>query len=268
MKRTVIYKEIILILVLIIAVQGIVTIKMWLRRQKKTEKPQVELVPLVPKRKIAIVLDDWGYNAKIASSLENIHANLTMSVLPNLAYSKAIAALLHKRGFEIILHLPLEPHEKYRLEKNTIMSSMDRTEIQGTLKKDLAAIPYCKGVSNHMGSKATEDKRTMGIIFEELNKKGLYYLDSFVSPKSVCAVVAGEMRVLFAKRDIFLDNKADPSYIKEQVHKLKDQADEKGYAIGIGHARRVTIETLKEVIPLLEKEGYSLVFVSELAEYE
>ncbi|MEW6075360.1 MAG: divergent polysaccharide deacetylase family protein [Candidatus Omnitrophota bacterium] len=266
MKRTVIYKEIILILILIIAVQGIVMVKMWLGRQKKAEKPQVEVVPTAPKRRIAIVLDDWGYNAKIATSLEHIHARLTMSVLPNLAYSKAVAALLHKRGFEIILHLPLEPHEQYRLEKNTIMVSMNEQDIQAILKKDLTAIPYCRGVSNHMGSKATEDTKTMGIIFNELHKRGLYYLDSFVTSKSVCAPVAKGKRVLFAKRDVFLDNKANPSYIKEQVRKLKEEADEKGYAIGIGHARRVTLETLKEIIPSLEREGYSLVFVSELAE--
>lgn len=268
MKRTFIYKEIILLLALIIVVQGIVMIKMWIGRPKpkRPEKPQVKIVPSLPKRKIAIVLDDWGYNLKIAAALENVPYHMTISVLPNLPYSKTVAALLHSRGFEIILHLPLEPHEQYKLEKNTIMDAMDEQGIKNILSNDLASIPFCRGVSNHMGSKATEDKRAMGIIFKELNKRKLYFLDSFVSSESVCAALAKEMHVLFAKRDVFLDNKADPLYIKEQLKKLKSEADKKGYAIGIGHARRVTLETLKEVIPSLEQEGYSLVFVSELAE--
>jgi polysaccharide deacetylase 2 family uncharacterized protein YibQ len=41
-------------------------------------------------------------------------------------------------------------------------------------------------------------------------------------------------------------------------------ADEKGWAIGIGHDRRNTLEVLKEEMPKLEKEGYKFVYVSEL----
>jgi polysaccharide deacetylase 2 family uncharacterized protein YibQ len=68
----------------------------------------------------------------------------------------------------------------------------------------------------------------------------------------------------FTKRDVFIDNKQSPDYIKGQVYKLKTRARIYGQVIGIGHDRKTTLEVLKEVMPQLEKEGYRFVFVSEL----
>jgi hypothetical protein len=159
----------------------------------------------------------------------------------------------------------MEPHEKYRLEQNTILTSMDEATIKEILRQDLANVPYVKGVSNHMGSKATEDIRIMRIIFNELKRSHLYFLDSLVSSESVGFDLANERRVAFSKRDVFLDNEEEPEYIKGQIRKLKTRAMVYSRAIGIGHDHKVTLEVLKEVMPQMAKEGYKFVFVSELA---
>lgn len=220
--------------------------------------------PVIFQGYIAIVLDDWGYNLKELPFIEEIKYPLTISILPYLSYSKTIAEEMHARGFEIMLHLPLEPYEKFRLEQNTIMTTMKEEDILAILKKDLEDIPFVKGVNNHMGSKATTDEKTMGVIFKELKKNRLYFLDSFVSSESVGAGLAERMNILFAKRDIFLDNKSDPEYIKTQLYKLKTKAKMYGAAIGIGHDRKTTLQVLKKVMPELEKEGYKFVYVSQL----
>lgn len=251
------YQIAIWILSIIIVLQGIFIIA--LIRPKKAV-----IIPVAIKGKVAIVLDDWGYNLNNLYLLEQIKYPLTMSVLPSLNYSRPIAEELHKRGFEIILHLPMEPHEKYRLEQNTILTSMDEATIKEILDRDLANLPYVKGVSNHMGSKATEDIKTMRIIFNELKRRHLYFLDSLVSPESVGFDLANERRVAFSKRDVFLDNEEKPEYIKGQISKLKTRAMVYGRAIGIGHDRKVTLEVLKEVMPQMAKEGYRFVFVSDL----
>jgi polysaccharide deacetylase 2 family uncharacterized protein YibQ len=116
-----------------------------------------------------------------------------------------------------------------------------------------------------MGSKVTRDKRIMAIVFKELKKRGLYFLDSFVIPESICADLADKMQIPFAERDIFLDTKKkEYEYIKKQVSKLKAKANLEGQAIGIGHDHKVTLEVLAELMPEIEKEGYKFVFVSEL----
>jgi len=251
------YKTAVWILSIIIVLEGIFIIA--LISPKKAVR-----VPVAIKGKIAIVLDDWGYNLNNLYLLEQLKYPLTMSVLPNLNYSRPVAEELHKRGFEIILHLPMEPHEKYRLEQNTLLTSMDDATIKATLNQDLLNVPYAKGVSNHMGSKASEDSRVMRIIFNELKRKHFYFLDSLVSSESVGLDVANELRLAFSKRDVFLDNKEEPEYIKGQISKLKTRAMVYGRAIGIGHDRKVTLEVLKEVMPQMAKEGYQFVFVSDL----
>jgi len=142
---------------------------------------------------------------------------------------------------------------------------MDKEEIEYIVDQDISSLRFIKGVSNHMGSLATEDARTMEVVFKLLKKRGLYFLDSVVTPKSICGVLARKMGLRFAKRDVFLDNVEDPAYIKKQISKLKIKARSHGQAVGIGHDRRVTLEVLAEVIPELKKEGYKFVFVSELA---
>lgn len=231
--------------------------------KKEIKHPRVITRPI--KGKIAIVLDDWGYNLNNLSRVSEIKQPLTLAILPNLNFSRKIAQDLHQRNFEIILHLPMEPKEKYNLEQNTILISMNKSQVDLALSKDLSSIVYAKGVSNHMGSRATSDIKTMEIVFKELKKRGLYFLDSYVITQSVCQELALKIGLRFAKRDIFLDNDNDPAYIREQLYKLKLKANSKGYAIGIGHDRKNTLQVLKETLPEMEKEGYKFVLVSELA---
>jgi len=216
------------------------------------------------KGKIAIVIDDWGNNLNNLGIMEQIRYPLTAAVLPNDKYSKRIAEALRAKGFEVILHLPMEPQENYGLEKDTIMASSSKAQILDILERDLSSLGYPKGVSNHMGSRATSDLRTMGIIFGELKKRKLYFLDSFVISKSVCLELARKMNLACLRRDVFLDNISERGYIRRQIHILKAKARARGFAIGIGHDRKATLEVLKEVMPEISREGYKFVFLSEL----
>ncbi|MDD4954219.1 MAG: divergent polysaccharide deacetylase family protein [Candidatus Omnitrophica bacterium] len=250
------YKIIIAILACVILLQWLF---MFMGRPKVKPRGKAAI-----KGKIAIVLDDWGYNLNNLDIVSQIKYPLTVSVLPGLSFSARVARELNSRGLEVILHLPMEPQEKYRLEKDTIKVGMEKEVITDILNRDLESIVYARGVSNHMGSKATEDTDVMGVVFRQLKKKRLYFLDSFVSADSVGADLATKFRLGFARRDVFLDNNEDPEYIKQQIYKLKSKARANGYAIGIGHDRRATLEVLKEQMPLLAREGYKFVFVSEL----
>lgn len=256
MKKGLKYKIAIGVLLIIIIAQWVFIIS---SRPKKIVK-----IPVGIKGRIAIVIDDWGYNLNNLYIIDRIPYPITVSVLPNLNYSREVARELHARGIEVILHLPMEPYEKDRLEKNTIMTSFNEATIKNIIDEDLSNIAYAKGVSNHMGSRATADLRTMEIVFKELKARDLYFLDSLVSSKSICFGLAKKIGLGFAKRDVFLDNTEDPNYIKGQIAKLKLRAKNRGWALGIGHDCKITLETLKKVMPQIEKEGYKFVFVSEI----
>jgi len=221
--------------------------------------------PAKTKPKIAIVLDDWGYNIKNINGLMEIDKPITLSILPGLPYSALVANRAKERNFEVILHMPMEPKAKMKLELSTLYTTMNDDEIRSNLAKALESIPYAEGISNHEGSKATEDGRLMRAVFGELKEKDLFFLDSLVTNDSVCGSLAKEMKVRFVKRDIFLDNESSPDYIRKQFGKLIDLAVKNGAAVGIGHDRPNTIAVLKEMIPQLEEKGVELTYVSDLA---
>jgi|GEM_PF-920521 len=245
---------------------GLGNIKFYTLILKAIKREISKVILPFKKAKVAIVIDDFGYSMANIDSWLSFEKPVTFSILPNLDYSTQIANLANSWGREIILHLPLEPKNKEleRQEKFTILTSMSPKEILRILDTAIKSIPYLKGVSNHQGSLATEDRRVMGIILNELKKRNLYFLDSLVTNKSVCREIAQELNLNFLQRDIFLDNIDDIEYIKGQLLKLARVAQTKGFAIGIGHVHTKTLEALKEFYPLLEEKGIEFVYLSDL----
>lgn len=220
-----------------------------------------------PPPRIAIVLDDFGYNYKNVEAVFNLKTPVTFSILPHHPYSKTISRRVHEQGYEAILHLPLQPAEKERAikpELNTITVSMKKEEVLEILNKVLEDVAFIKGVSGHQGSKATEDRALMRAIFGELKKRNLFFLDSLVTDKSVCKQIAKEIGIKFIRRDVFLDNKEDFEYIKGQTQQLIRRAKRQGFAVGIGHDRADTVSALAKLMPDAKKEGVEFVFLSEL----
>lgn len=234
--------------------------------KKEQPKPEGRETRLAAAQgKIAIVLDDWGYSLNNVEPLKQIEEPLTLAILPRRAYSTRIAELAKELNKEVILHLPMEPHQEkqYQLEPDTILITMPKQEILRILEVDFKSVPGLKGVSNHMGSQATESEDLMRIIFEELKKKKLYFLDSFTG-KTVCPKLALEAKLPYARRNVFLDNKSDAEYILGQLEVLAKTAEQDGFAVGIGHDRKKTLEVLAQALPELKKRGFRFVYTSEL----
>ncbi len=222
--------------------------------------------PVKSAGKIALVLDDWGYNLKNRDFITGNDYHISVSVLPFKAYSATIARLAHDKNKDVIIHMPMEPESKgsYGLEENTLLTSMSRSDIDKILTRAFDDIPYAKGLSNHMGSEATQNRRLMVIVMEFLKANNLFFLDSFVTSKSVCGGCAKKTVVPIARRDVFIDNENDSAYIRKQVKELAHKAEVSGLAVGIGHDRPATISVLQEVIPELLEQGFEFVNISEI----
>jgi polysaccharide deacetylase 2 family uncharacterized protein YibQ len=228
-----------------------------------------------PKPMIAIVIDDWGYNLNNLPALYNIKKPITLAILPNLKYSTKIAQEAEKKRYETILHLPLESKGNKNPELLTIRCSMEDKEIMRKFDLSLQSVPGASGVSNHQGSKATENSSVMQVVLGQIKNKNLFFLDSVTSGKSVCKKISKTMDLRCAERDVFLDlpssaydKKNVSDYIRTQLYKLAKVGLKKGYAIGIGHDREVTLKVLKETIPELEKMGLKFVRVSDVIRYK
>ncbi|MBU4504407.1 MAG: divergent polysaccharide deacetylase family protein, partial [Proteobacteria bacterium] len=149
--------------------------------KKPTAKPEPSLTRELPK--VAIIIDDIGYDRKIAEKFLNLDAVLTFSLLPHSLFQDKIAGKAHEKGFETMLHLPMEPLEYPSVDpgSETLLTSMSPDELIIQLNKNLDAIPFIKGVNNHMGSKMTTSSTQMYQIFSILKKRNLFFIDSLTT---------------------------------------------------------------------------------------
>jgi len=250
-------KKSLLSLFVIVLVFLIILLAMFLRRNTSEKKISV---------KVAIVIDDWGYNLNNIDLLNSIEAPLTLAILPNLAFSGEIAFIESRyANRELILHMPMEPeNDSLRLEEDTILCSMDSDNIINLVESALNSIPSVTGVSNHMGSKVTRDRDAVDAVMSYLRSREMFFLDSVAVSDSICEQSAKANKIPFVKRDIFLDNVADKEYISAQFDQLIAMASEKGSAVGIGHDRNLTLETIKEKTCQLKDNNIEFVLISDL----
>jgi uncharacterized protein len=222
---------------------------------------------------VAIVIDDLGNGLKGTDQIFSIHAPLTVAIMPFLKTSKEDAIKAHQAGFEVLLHLPMEPihGKKSWLGPGAITTDMSDQEIKDQVRKDIESIPFVAGVNNHMGSKATADPRVVKAVLEVLKEKNLFILDSRTCQNSKIPEMAKQLGIPYIKRTVFLDNKKNKSYIKKQLQFLINQVRNSGFGVGIGHVGiqgQNTAEAIQEMLLKIKQTDLSIVPVSKLIEVE
>jgi polysaccharide deacetylase 2 family uncharacterized protein YibQ len=215
-----------------------------------------ELQPGRKLPRVAIIIDDLGYDRSLAEKLIGLNAPFTLAILPHSPHQDAIARLAQARGLELMLHLPMEPMEYPDVNSGlgTLHTRMGPDELLRVLEEDLAAVPHIKGVNNHMGSRLTASSEQMYQVFSVLKKRGLYFVDSRTTDESICKPSARLFQLPFAQRDVFIDHQQDPAFIRRQIRELIRIAYRKGEAVGIAHPHQATYTILKEELPALRQK--------------
>jgi uncharacterized protein len=215
-----------------------------------------ELPPGRKLPRVAIIIDDLGYDRLLAEKLIGLNAPFTLAILPHSPHQDAIARIAQTRGLELMLHLPMEPVEYPDINSGpgTLHTRMGPEELLRVLEEDLDAVPHIKGVNNHMGSRLTASSEQMYQVFSVLKKRGLYFVDSRTTDESICKPSARLFQLPFAQRDIFIDHQQDPAFIRKQIRELVRIAYRKGEAVGIAHPHPATYAILKEELPALRQQ--------------
>ncbi len=215
--------------------------------------------------KIAIIVDDMGYDSDTDFSFFRLDMHLSYSVLPHGPFTRSIVRKANKEGRELILHLPMEPknYPSVKVGPGGLFLSMDANTILSVLRENLRLIHGASGVNNHMGSSFTENREKMLVVLKELKKRGLYFIDSRTTKHTVGLDLARDIGLPAARRRVFLDNNLEPKALKIQMERLLSMARHRGVAIGICHPYKETYQLLKRYRSKIEKE-YQLVPASEL----
>ena len=239
-------------------------------QEMKKEFSSEDVEEILEEKSIAgelnIIIDDFGYrNDEVSDGFLSLGANLTFAVIPGHKYSRSFAKKAFKKGYEVIVHMPMESHVSSSGEEVFVLNTdMTSSEIESRMENVITHLPQAVGMNNHQGSKATENKRVMNVVGSVLKKYEKYFIDSRTTPESIAESMMMSLGVHTANRDVFLDNEADQYLINKQLDQLISTAQHKGSAIGVGHARPMTLQVLQKRIPELKKAGFQFKFVSSL----
>jgi polysaccharide deacetylase 2 family uncharacterized protein YibQ len=224
----------------------------------------VEPPPALPR--LAIVVDDLGYEPSRDAEWMKFPEKITVAVIPFGPSSRKVAESAHARGWGVILHVPMEPENPApdRTENFRLRRGMTGNEMESLLARMIEDLPQATGASNHMGSAFTADPEAMAAYVAVLGKKGLYLLDSVTTPGSVALTAALGAGVPAARRDVFLDAGMMPGEMRSQWVRAIAIAKEKGVAVLICHGRPETLKAILDLLPDLRKEKVQAVLLEEI----
>lgn len=224
--------------------------------QKAAPPPPQAPAPIARGPRLAIIIDDMGYQWGLAKELVNLGLPLTLSILPHSPFGAKISKLARKRGMEIMIHLPMEPkaYPKLKPGPGALLTSMTPDQLRKATLDDLASVPHAKGANNHMGSHFTEDEKALGPVLKVLAAKGMFFIDSMTSPNSKAYYLARNMGMTAGRRTIFLDHDHSLPAVRRQLQRLLSLAKRGSQVVAIGHPHQATVQALAEFAPRLKKE--------------
>jgi len=232
-------------------------------RERATPHPPSAARAAAPR--LAIILDDFGTDRSVADSVFALPYPLTLSFLPDHPNSREIAEEAHRRGYQVMLHLPMQSLGNEMPESQQLHSGMTSSQISEAVGGMLQNVPYAVGVNNHQGSLATTDGPLMADLMVILRERNLFFIDSRTTAATVAYDAAQDASVPCAFRNVpFLDDVEEVSAIRKQLQLALRDAQEKGEAIAIGHPHPETLRALSEFLPRAEAQGVHLVHASEL----
>jgi hypothetical protein len=224
----------------------------------------VLVLPPTETRYIAIIIDDIGYADTLGARAVALPDDVTFAVLPHTPFGAELAEAAHRNGKEVMLHAPMSNLANMPLGPGGLTPTLSKEEFVSTLSQALAAVPYLKGINNHMGSELTTLESPMRWVMETLQGRDLYFVDSYTNAASVAGRIAREANIPTLTRNVFLDNVQTHEDIDREFQRLLQVAREKGFATGIGHPYEATLEYLEKAIPTLTQMNIELVPVSEM----
>ncbi|MDQ7016233.1 MAG: divergent polysaccharide deacetylase family protein [Gammaproteobacteria bacterium] len=219
---------------------------------------------------ISIIIDDIGNDLAIGKRILQLPYPITLSILPHTPHSQTLQQLAYRFNKEIMLHLPMQALKNNRyLGPGSLRLGMSDADFRHTLHDNLQSLPDAVGVNNHMGSLLTSQKKPMDIVMEELANWGtLFFIDSRTTAKTIAYQSAIQHGLAAQSRDLFLDNRQDEHYIRQQFQLLIKKAKENGSALAIAHPHTSTINVLESELENLSTVGVSIIPVSQHVRYQ
>lgn len=215
---------------------------------------------------IAIVIDDaGGVDGSLAEFLA-LPEPVTVAVIPWFDHATVHAERVHAAGREVILHLPLANEEGQQDGGFRLAGPEPADAIDQWVQLAVDRVPYAIGANNHEGPYGSAQLPLMRNLLASLQKRGLFFLDSVTSQKTVGYAVAKSLGMPPRINNQFLDHDRTDENSRAALLHLALLASQSGTGIGIAHVYHpYLLHVLQAIGPQLRAKGYVFAPLSQVA---
>ena len=215
--------------------------------------------------RIAIVISDLGLSeAATEAAIQTLPAGVSLAFSPYATNLARWIPLARAAGHEVLLAMPMEPMDYPSNDPgpHTLLTTTSDARNLERLAWVLGRARGYVGIVNHMGSRFTISEKHLRPVMAALKERGLLFLDSRSSGRSVAARIARDAGVPRAVNDRFIDTRASRAAIDDRLGEIERLAKSSGVGVGIGFPYPVTVERVRAWAATLEKKGLVLAPVS------
>ncbi|MDP6473794.1 MAG: divergent polysaccharide deacetylase family protein [Alphaproteobacteria bacterium] len=218
--------------------------------------------------RMAVIISGLGLSTDATLSAIKLGKEVTLSFTAYGADLEAEVAAARAAGHEVLLDLPMEPIS-YPADDpgpHTLLTSLNTSDNMARLEWLLGRFKGYVGVINHMGSRFTAAREPLRPILQALKERGLMFVDSRSTNRSVAAGMAKQIKLPRAINDGFLDHEPTRGAIDQSFAAAESDARESGAAVVVARPFPVSLERIAAWLPMLKSRGIEVVPVSALAD--
>ena len=209
---------------------------------------------------LTLIIDDLGQTPSRDTRALALPGPVTLAIMPDTPHAADFAAQAHKAGKTVIIHMPMDP----ATGPFAWHPGLPMTELQKRLEAAFKAVPFAAGMNNHEGSGMTVQPEAMAMLMGQLKQRGMFFLDSRTTAKTVAAAKAQEIGLPSLSRDVFLDDVRTPEAINGQLQTAIKFAHKHGSVVIIGHPYPQTLDVLDRELPKLAGQGVTWIPIKEM----
>ncbi|CAN1547416.1 Divergent polysaccharide deacetylase [Rhabdaerophilaceae bacterium] len=186
------------------------------------------------KPKIAIILTGVGVSARsTADAIARLPGEITLAFAPYGRDLEPQVMRARRDGHEVLLQVPMEPFDFPDSDPgpHTLRTTGSAKENMDRLHWLMSRFTGYVGIMNFMGGKLMSNPQSLQPLFEDINRRGLLFLDDGSTRQTRASEVAGRVGLPALRADKVIDVVGGPQQLSVVLADAEAQAARNGHAI-------------------------------------
>jgi len=217
---------------------------------------------------IAIIMTRMGISHSLTeAAAEILPPEISFSFSPAASDLDNQVAMAQRAGHEIFLDIPMEPFG-YPINDPgplTLLTSLSAVDNLNRLESALGRTVGYAGVIGVKGSQFTTDEEALTPVLAVLKERGLMYVDSAATSRTIALEIAGSIQLPRAVANANIDDNPAISEMERRFATLERTARRTGYALGVVPPLPMTIDLVASWSATLAERGFTLVPATSIA---